>query len=171
IVTGEEIHFRISRGKISHVPVGELTGILKEQIQQNGSWLLKYNQHEGVIGPVDGYRLKYVVARERLSVVDELRSGPGAVRIGVSELVILPDSGLQEERVPASLQRGGLVDRRLNALSPGSPVTLWVYPDSFAEYRQVTAFARRNGFIVAGRPLPTGMPITGSTHGSKSVAQ
>jgi len=171
IVTGEEIHFRISRGRISHVPIRELTGILKEKIRQNGNWLLKYNQHQGVIGPIDGYRLEYVVARERLSVVDELRTGRRSIRIGISELVILPDSGLEEEGIVKSLQPGGLVYRHLSPLSPGSPVTLWVYPDSFADYREVTAFARQNGFVVAGRPLPAGMPITGSTHGSRSVAQ
>jgi len=171
IVTGEEIHFRISGGRISHVPIRELTGILKEKIRQNGNWLLKYNQHQGAIGPVDGYRLEYVVARERLSVVDELRSGRRSIRIAISELVILPDRGLEEEEIMKSLQPDGLVQRHLRVLSPGSPVTLWVYPDSFTDYRQVTAFARENGFVVAGRPLPAGVPITGSNHGSRSVAQ
>lgn len=171
IVAGDEVHFRISDRKISHVPIEELSGILRDKIRHNGSWLLKYNRHAGVIGPVEGYRLEYVVAREQLSVVDELRVSRGYVRIGVSEFVIRPTRDIVEASVAAALQRGGLVYRRLAALPPDTPVTLWVYPESFTAYRQVAAFARQNGFIVAGRPLPEGMPIAGSPQGSKSVAQ
>jgi hypothetical protein len=171
VVLGDEIHFRISEGRISHVPIEELTSILREKIRQNGSWLIKYNRHAGKIGPVEGYRLDYVVAREVLSTVDALRVGPGAVRIGLSEFVVRPTADIQEQPVLDSIRRGGLVWTKLSALPPGSPVTLWVYPDSFSEYREVASFAQRNGFIVAGRPLPKGMPIAGSPQGSKSVAQ
>lgn len=171
VVYGDEVHFRISRGMISHVPIEELTDILKDKIRQNGSWLIKYNRHAGKIGPVEGYRLDYVVARQAMSPVDELRSGRGMVKIGLSEFVIRPTRGLEEERISKSLTESGLVYRRLAALPPGSPVTLWVYPDSFAQYRQVADFAQRNGFLVAGRPLPKGVPISGSPQGSKSVAQ
>jgi len=171
VVYGDEVHFRISRGMISHVPIEELTDILKDKIRQNGSWLIKYNRHAGKIGPVEGYRLDYVVARQAMSSVDELRSGRGIVKIGLSEFVIRPTRELAEERISKSLTESGLVYRRLAALPPGSPVTLWVYPDSFAEYRQVAEFAQRNGFLVAGRPLPKGVPISGSPNGSKSVAQ
>ena len=171
VVYGDEVHFRISRGMISHVPIEELTDILRDKIRQNGSWLIKYNRHAGKIGPVEGYRLDYVVARQAMSAVDELRSGRGMVKISLSEFTIRPTAELREESVSRSLTESGLVYRHLAALPPGSPVTLWVYPDSFGEYRQVAAFAQRNGFIVAGRPLPKGMPISGSPQGSKSVAQ
>jgi hypothetical protein len=171
VVLGDEIHFRISEGRISHVPIDELTSILREKIQQNGSWLIKYNRHAGKIGPVEGYQLDYVVEREVMSTVDALRVGPGAVKIGLSEFVIRPTLSIEEEVAERSLRRDGLVWRRLSAQPPGSPVTLWVYPDSFSEYRLVASFAHRNGFIVAGRPLPKGMPIAGSPQGSKSVAQ
>lgn len=171
VVLGDEIHFRISEGKISHVPIEELTSILREKIQQNGSWLIKYNRHAGKIGPVEGYQLDYVVEREVMSTVDALRAGPGAIKIALSEFVIRPTEAIEEEAVESAIRRDGLVWRRLSALPPGSAVTLWVYPDSFAEYREVASFAQRNGFIVAGRPLPKGMPIAGSPEGSKSVAQ
>lgn len=171
VVYGDEVHFRISAGMISHVPVEELTEILRDNIRQNGSWLIKYNRHAGQVGPVEGYQLDYVVARQPMSPVDELRSGRGMVRISLSQFIIRPLPGLEEEQVARSIREGGLVYRQLATRPPGSPVTLWVYPDSFAEYREVAAFAQRNGFIVAGRPLPKGMPISGSPHGSKSVAQ
>ncbi|MDA0587793.1 MAG: hypothetical protein O2820_02835 [Planctomycetota bacterium] len=171
VVLGDEIHFRISEGKISHVPIEELTSILREKIQQNGSWLIKYNRHAGKIGPVEGFQLDYVVEREVMSTVDALRAGPGAIKIALSEFVIRPTEGIEEAAVENAIRRDGLVWRRLSALPPGSAVTLWVYPDSFSEYREVASFAQRNGFIVAGRPLPKGMPIAGSPEGSKSVAQ
>ena len=171
VVTEEEIHFRISRGKVSHVPIRELTEILKDKIRQNGSWLVRVNRHSGVVGPVDGYRLEYVIERQQPSMSDELRMGRGMVRVGLSEFQVQPTSDLYEETIVRSIERDGLVFRQLLSLPPETPITLWVYPDSFAEYRVLANFAQQNGFIVAGRPLPKGLPIAGSPHGSKSVAQ
>ena len=50
-------------------------------------------------------------------------------------------------------------------------VTLWVYPDSFDEFRQVKADLFKLGYLVAGRPMPDGTPIGGSPDGSRSSAE
>jgi hypothetical protein len=56
-------------------------------------------------------------------------------------------------------------------VKPDTTVTLWCYPDSFAAYRQIREELHRLGIPTAGRPLPEGAPIGGSTEGSKSVVQ
>ena len=59
----------------------------------------------------------------------------------------------------------------LGGAKPDTTITLWCYPDSFAAYRQVREEMHRIGIPTAGRPLPEGAPIGGSTEGSKSVVQ
>ena len=61
---------------------------------------------------------------------------------------------------------------RLAAVSPQSVVaTIWVYPDSFAEFRQLKQELYELGFSTAARPLPHGVLIAGSPEGSRSAAQ
>jgi hypothetical protein len=50
-------------------------------------------------------------------------------------------------------------------------VTFWVYPDSFALYRRVRDYLYEHDIVVAGRPLPEGIPITSSRRGSVSRGQ
>jgi hypothetical protein len=59
----------------------------------------------------------------------------------------------------------------LSGVKPDTTVTLWCYPDSFEGYRAIRAELHRLGIPTAGRPLPDGAPIGGSTEGSKSVVQ
>ena len=50
-------------------------------------------------------------------------------------------------------------------------VTLWVYPDSFGLYRQLRDFMHDRDIVVAGRPLPEGVPIASSSQGTASRGQ
>jgi hypothetical protein len=47
---------------------------------------------------------------------------------------------------------------------------IWTYPDSFAEYGKLKEELHRLGYATAGRPLPKGVLIGGSDHGTKSSA-
>ena len=73
---------------------------------------------------------------------------------------------LEQALAPESRFRTPLARAR-----PGTTITLWCYPDSFAAYRGVREELHRLGIPVAGRPLPDGAPIGGSVEGSKSVVQ
>jgi hypothetical protein len=59
--------------------------------------------------------------------------------------------------------------RELN--SQDTTITVWTYPDSYPEFRQLKEHLYQRGFLSAARPLPHGHPIGGSPHGSKSAAQ
>ena len=62
--------------------------------------------------------------------------------------------------------------RHLDALDrQQTTVTIWVYPESFPDYRRINDELYRLGFAVAARPMPVGMPVGMSSHGTRSSAQ
>ena len=69
-------------------------------------WLAKLRSHRGSVGPIDGFRLDYLVERQSSSVVDEINYGPGFFRIIVSAWAIHVDEDLQTETADAALQSG-----------------------------------------------------------------
>ena len=171
LVQGREIFFRVVRGRISSVPMLELSSLVGDKIQQNRDWLIRNNRHTGQVGPIEGYVMKYEVVRELGGPLGDASLRPGMVKLEVPRFTVEPQLNLYDEKVSESLEPEGLFVRKLAQTPPDTTVTLWIYPDSFAEYRQLSSFAQRHGFVVAARPLPTGLPITGSSHGSKSVGQ
>ena len=71
-------------------------------------------------------------------------------------------------------QAAGSTSRFLIAVrsaSPGTTCTFWVYPESFEIYQKLKQLCHGSHLRVAGRPLPKGMPISGSPSGSRSAAQ
>ena len=51
----------------------------------------------------------------------------------------------------------------LGAFNPNAvTVTVWVYPDSFPEFRELKEELYQLGFLTASRPMPDGQPISGS---------
>jgi hypothetical protein len=171
VVGGPELHFRLSKNRISRVPIKELIEEVKEKIQSNGVWLSNFNRHQGKAGPVDGYQLTYGVERVAVNSVGGARGGGTMIRLSVSEFTIEPVDGLKEESVDAALALGGSIVKAIQENPPNATLTIWVYPESFGKYREIAEFAQRNGIKIAGRPLPKGMPISGSPNGSQSVGQ
>lgn len=173
VVKGPELHFRLSENKISRVPIAELIEEVKEKIQSNGAWLSKFNKHQGKAGPVDGYQLKYGVERVAVNKLNGLgqRGGGTMIRLSVTEFTVEPLKGLVEQSVDRSLAINGAIIRAIQENPPNATLTVWVYPDSFGSYRKIAQFAQQNGIKIAGRPLPKGMPISGSPNGSQSVGQ
>jgi hypothetical protein len=117
------------------------------------------------VGPRNGFEFHYTMAIG----VDQAR---GLVRVQTR----------QWQLVPVGIQQGDPIDRALSAQSEfrstlarhnplDTSVTLWTYPESFADYRRVKEELYRLGYATAGRPLPNGVLIGGSDRGSKSSAQ
>lgn len=171
-VTGKEIHFRLIQNQVSVVPIKQLTERLKAQIQRQKDWLLRFRRHQGHVGPVDGYSMTYVVERQALSVLDELREGRGVVRIGVSQWQIQTDNNVIDETLEEAVRHGSSFSQTLLLADPeATTLTFWVYPDSFKLYRQLQIVAQNEDFTVAGRPMPFGVPIAGSPQGTRSAGQ
>ncbi len=170
-ITGKEIHFRLLKDRVAQVPIQQLIERLKPQIERNRNWLAQYGRQRGTVGPVNGFSMKYIVAKQRLTPLEELNYGHGAVRIGISEWSIDEEPDLETETAEEALRQGSRFFGDLMLAEPDTTLTFWVYPDSFGIYRELQKAARQYGFTVAARPLPFGIPIAGSPQGSRSAGQ
>ena len=133
--------------------------------------IIKLERFEGTAGPFDGYQMRYLVERQSATLVEELKFGRGMVRFAVSTWVIEPTAELHEETAKEALKPHSRFAEALRLAGPNTSLTFWVYPDSFRLFRRLQEAAHDNDFDVAARPLPFGIPITGSKDGTRSSAQ
>ncbi len=170
-VEENEVHFLLTRGRVSVVPLNELAEELKSQLTRKKNQLLKTQRHVGTVGPISGFKMEYVVERQASSLIDELRYGTAIIRMGVSQWRIVPQPDVIAETASEALHPHGRFLIALRRAERDAALTFWVHPDSFALHRELQEFAHEQGFDVAARPLPAGISITGSPQGSRSVAQ
>lgn len=170
-VQGREIHFRVENNRVAEVPVDALVERLKEHIERRKDWIARARQHKGQVGPIDGFTMDYLIAVETISGMEELRTGMSGYRMGLRYWEIHPDESLRAETDVVALKQGSRFYQALVSASPETTLTFWVYPDSFAVYRKLQQFAHDKGFPVAGRPLPSGVAISGSPNGTRSSSQ
>ncbi len=171
VVRGTEQHFYVRNGRVARIPLQGLKQRIRDQMSRYGRSMSRFPKHEGQVGPVDGFVMEYTVERRPARLADELRHGHAMIRIGVTRWTIRPEPELESETAETALSSGSRYQTILRASDPGAALTFWVYPDSFSEVRQLQAAAHRAGFRVAARPLPIGIPISGSPDGSRSQAQ
>jgi len=163
-VNGEEIHFQIAGDRIAYIPLEELFELAKRNTQRHASSIAEMAAKIETVGPVQGFVLDYVIEAK----IDQAR---GQILIRSREWVVRPVDPLVGEPVAEALRSPSRFRGVLGGAKPDTTITLWCYPDSFAAYRQVREEMHRIGIPTAGRPLPEGAPIGGSTEGSKSVVQ
>lgn len=170
-VFGREEHFRLLGGRLVYVPLNALTEQLRPAARQSIERLRDVPSVTETIGPVQGFHMQFTMRRR--SVTQE--SQYGAVVREIAELekfVLLSMNDDLGEPLGEALKNGSQF-RQLVDTMPGNTtvVTVWTYPDSFGEFRELKAWLYERGFATAARPLPFGQPITGSPNGSRSSAQ
>ncbi len=170
-VAGHEWHFELRGGKVSFIPLDELMGQLKQKVERWAEWIARYERHEGIVGPVEGYSLEYKVSRQRGSLVDELSGGRGTFSISVDGWELNSTNRSYAESLEQARQPNSQFYSTLNRCSLDDTITFWVYPDSFEMYRELARVAHSLGYQVAGRPLREDKRIGGSPQGSKSFSQ
>lgn len=163
-VTGEELHFQIDQGRIAYIPLVELFELAKTQTRRHSGSLTSMAQRIETVGPVQDFSLDYVIEVK----IDQAR---GQVLVRSREWVVRPSGQGIGETLEEALQPQSRFRRVLADVRPDTTVTLWCYPDSFEEFRALREELHRLGIPTAGRPMPEGAPIGGSTDGSKSVVQ
>lgn len=169
-VFGDEVHFRLKDGLLALVPVDALLDEIKEDFQRLAS-SARNGDKESSVGPIRDFVARYNMQLMRQSVT---RGGQISVasRVQVGELIIEPLREPIGEPIAKALQPQSQLAYELAGRDPVSTtVTIWVYPESFAEFRQLKEYLYRKGFATAGRPLPHGHPIAGSPSGSRSQSQ
>jgi hypothetical protein len=169
-INGKELHFRLIGNRVAFLPIEELIQRLRPQILHNRDRLIRNGIQRGSIGPVAGFHMDYVLEARRLSAMEELRQGM-AVSIMLSSWTLVAEPDLETESGEEALKDHGDFLRRLKDADSDTTITFWVYPDSYAIYRQLQEFAHHENFTVAARPMPFGVEIKGAPEGSRSTGQ
>jgi len=171
-VDSDEAHFQLRAGRIVWVPLEELLNRLKADAEHKVYKLRDQGEITETLGPVEGFRLRYTLQRRDIPPEEQLRTRRSGYVVQLTHFDLLPVSGELGEPLAEALAADSALRRVVSTLRPGrTTITLWVYPDSFAEFRRVKEELFRLGFATAARPLPDGILIGGSPHGSKSNAE
>jgi hypothetical protein len=164
-VLGKQVHCRLSKGCLAMIPLDDLVEEAKQSVRRH-QW--KPEDMRGFldeVGPIGGFRMRFAVEVE----VDSTRT---RAMMSIKEWQLVPESWQVGEPVAKAVQPQSEFRTALAGLDPSdTTITVWTYPESFAEYRQVTNTLHELGFAVAGRPLPDGIQIAGSSRGTRSAAQ
>lgn len=162
-VDGKEAHFQLLEGRLTYVPFEALIDRLKANLREYASRMRTTSRIVDTLGPIGGFRMRYAVDRFDTA---------GGSYLQVARVELMPTSNQLGEPIDKALASGSRFREKLKMVSPDQyTITVWTYPDSFDEFRRVKKELYEMGYPVAGRPLPEGMPIGASPHGSRSSAQ
>lgn len=158
-VFGHEVHFRLLEGKLAYVPMNEMLEVLQKDASEKAQKLRSTSRTEESLPVRDGFGARYSLKREgNLVALEELYLVDAEENLG--------------EPAEQAMQSGSAFRGRLAGLDPKrTTITIWVYPDSFDQFRKLKSELFKVGFLTAARPLPTGIPIGASPQGNHSTAE
>jgi len=171
-VHGEELHFQVRDGRIAYVPLQELVDRLPGELQRVRSAMLRSREYTDTVGPIGGFRMRYTFRRHDAGRPASMQGAVAGSVVRLELAEFLPTSSRIGEPIELALEPDSAFRQRLAKAHPGrATVTLWVYPDSFEPFRSLRELLHQQEFSVAARPLPEGVPISGSPDGTKSAAE
>lgn len=154
-----EMHVHMQNGQVTVIPWDRLVELLKAQVPLAARRRASRDSIDETLGPVSGYLMNY-----RMNAV------PGGFELDRFELEIT-DTAISES-LEESLSPAGRLRLELASRDPAETVvTVWVFDDSFEEFRQLKARLFDEGFLSAARPMPHGVRIGASPRGTRSSAQ
>ncbi len=175
-VQAEEIFFECRQGRVTFVNIATLLEEVRRGLRDKAQQLRTRWEVTETAGPVGAFRLRYRLERER-DLVDAvapsvLPEDKGSFRYSLSAWEVEPIARERGETAEMALAAGSEFHQIVDHLDPRQAVvTFWVYPDSFTLYRQLRDYLYDRDVVVAGRPLPDGVPITSSRRGTVSRGQ
>ena len=155
----KEMHVQLKDGKLSLIPWDRMIDVLKSQVPLALRRKAGQRMVEDSLGPIGGFLVHYRMV---------------AVTAGyeLERFEVEPTDGIPAETIEEAIQPAGRFRLELASRDPAETVvTVWVYPDSFAEFRKIKAWMFEEGFLSAARPLPANVRIGASPRGSRSSAQ
>jgi hypothetical protein len=171
-VSDGEVHFQLSGGRIVLIPLEQLVQQLRQNAERQKYKLLDAPELTDTIGPLSGFRLRYTLERHDVSAETAMLTGRSGSYARLERWTLVPVSSQLGEPVDEALAEGSEFRQAVAKLRPGrETITVWTYQDSFASFRRIKKALYELGFSVAARPLPLGVPISGSPEGSKSAAE
>jgi hypothetical protein len=172
----EELYFECQKGRVTFIEVDAMLREIRQDLQSKGELLRTRWDVVDETGPVGSFRLKYVIARQR-GLLDSVAGSTipddrANFSYGLSSWEAVPVNPNRGETLEQAMSPDSLFRRIVDRLDPKqTAVTFWVYPDSFGLYRQLRDYCLKKDIVVAGRPLPVGVPIGSSRDGSASLGQ
>ena len=170
----EEAMFECKHGRVTLLDRSALEKMAERDARGKIDQLRHQWEVRDVTASVGAFRLRYVIERERTMLDGPGGGSPvtGDFRAGITSWEAEPVIDDRGETVEQALKPGSAFRKVIDSLDPQqTAVTFWVYPDSFAVYRQVRDWLHGRDVVVAGRPLPDGVPIASSRRGTKSRGQ
>ena len=168
----EEFHFELRRDRISFIDLNHLMEKTKVDAQLRIRMSDRFGAVASKVGPVGEFSLAYELVPAMPTNVEQMMERRNIRRFDLKGWELVPEYESRGESYEATQNPISEYTRALNRINPErATITLWVYPDSFALYRQVRNDLIERGFSVAARPLPAGLAIRGSPMGTQSAAQ
>lgn len=173
-VEEDAIHLRLLGGAVCRVPFHELMDELEYEMESIRRELSNSGQVNRVVGPVDGFRLRF---RTKKVSSNQAVTGPQVGRLSEKDRFIPYYYFLSEsDDLGEHLDQGLLSDSQLRrtlreARRKTSVVVLWVYEDSFDDYRAMRKLLTELDFTIAVYNLPMGKSIAASPYGRKAWSQ
>ena len=170
-VFGKEIHLRLKAGRLAHVAINDLVTRMQADGRQQLWKLRSSSRVTEVIGPVEGFRMRYTLQRGERTVNTDL--GPVVQQFAeLAHFELIPTADQLGEPLTDALRGDSHFSALLAAEStPQTTVTVWVYRDSFEDFRRLKQYLFARGLLTAARPLPDGELISGGPNGKRSSAQ
>ena len=167
-----ESHFELRRNRVSYIDLERLLEMTKADAQLRIRMSDQLPAISNKIGPVGSFSLEYELVKSVPNSMEELIERKTIRRYDLRAWEIVPEFENRGETYENTQNPISEFSRAINRINPArATITLWVYPDSFALYRQIRNDLVERGFSVAARPLPQGMTIRGSPQGTQSAAQ
>jgi hypothetical protein len=175
-VFAEELMFECRGGRVAFIDLAGMMQEIKHGMEAKAQLLRTQWQVADVTRPIGAFRLRYTIERHR-GALDAFSSGSvpaseSGFRYGVGEWQVEAIATTRGEPGSDALTPRSQFRQIVDVLDPKQTVvTFWVYPDSFALFRQLRDYLYDRDLEVAGRPLPEGIPISGSRSGTVSRGQ
>lgn len=167
----DEIEFRLKGGRVLYVPMLDIQKDVVRDIEQAARELQGRSEIIRSVGPLRGYKVHYRLYMEEKHVV-AANGQAGVIRKPEADMQLEPVDDDAGELVEDALAHDSNMFRLLQEHpASAATVTLWVYSDSFGQFRKLRDALYKKGYLVAARPLPDGQPIGASTKGERSVGQ
>ncbi len=168
---GAEYHFEVRRNRVSFLDLDRLV----EMVKTDARLRLRAGGNRGrlsaTVGPVGSFSLHYEMGRALPEALAQMMD-PRDASYNLLGWEVIPEGNNRGVPYESTLSSSSEYARAVNRLSPGrDTITMWIYPDGFALYRQLRDDLHARGFLVAARPLPEGTSIRGSPVGSLSAGQ
>lgn len=170
-VFSDEVHFLLAGGRLVHVPMEPLIGLMKTQWKVAAQRLVDADDTYAMVGPIEGFRLRYHLVLREVT----LRTEAGTIERHVPEFdyfELIP--ARQSLGVPTeqALRDQSEFARRLDRLDPSrTTISIWVYPDSYQDLARLKSYLRQREFQIASWPLQFGKYISGGPNGFRASAQ